>query len=156
VDQEIEAEMIEATVIYEVPTGAWQTVSSDAGLAYLRDDLVPRLYPVRASDDGMFHVKIRPADNAVTIEGQGERLLADTYRSAFEFLAGIEKASRATEELRLPGMPRIPVVVQQREAEGQVRSVKATLEVASESKRVHDLLVWLGLAQTLVAPPEEG
>lgn len=188
VNSEIEAEMIEATVIYEVPIGAWQTISSDAGLAYLRDDLVPRLYPVRASDDGMFHVKIRPADNAeeivtlgryslrpggdlgqvtieeqinrmeyaVTIEGQGKRLMSDTYRSAFEFLSRIEKVSRETEELRLPGAPRIPVVVQQREAEGRVQPVKATLEVADESKRVHDLLVWLGLAQTLVAPPEEG
>jgi CRISPR-associated RAMP protein (TIGR02581 family) len=186
--EEIETEMVEASVIYEVPAGAWSAVSSEAGITYLRDDLVPRLYPVQANEQGMFQVKVCPDDSsteaislgryslrpggdlehvtieeqinrmeyAITIEGQSERLLTGTYHSAFEFLGGIEKASRATEELRLPGAPRLPVVVRQADAEGRAGPVKVMLKVAAESKRVHNLLVWLGLVQMLIAPPEEG
>jgi hypothetical protein len=92
---------------------------------------------------------------AITSERQGEQLLAGAYRSAFEFLGKIEKDSQATRELRLPGVPRLPVVVRQTDAEGRVQPVKAMLTVADESKRTHDLLIWLGLAQTLISPSEE-
>jgi hypothetical protein len=181
---QIDEEMVEAKVIYEVPAEAWDAVSSKAGQAYLRDDLIPRLYPLYYNEDGMFQVEIRPQEGtedgislgrfslraggdlsqlqiqeqingleyAIILEGQSQRLLAGNYRSAFEFLGEITKASLATEELRLPGDPRIPVVTRPASDEKAVHTV---LKIHEDSKRVHDLLVWLGLAQTLIAPPGE-
>ena len=184
---EIEAEMFEAAVMYEVPAEAWAAVSSDAGVAYLRDGLVPRLYPLESSGEGVFEVRICPSDGsaeavlvgcyslrsggdleqvsieeqinqmeyAIRLEGQTEQLLRHSYQSAFEFLGGIEKTSEATREMRLPGKPRLPVVVRHAPGDGRERAVKTTLQVSDGSKRVHDLLMWLGLAQTLIAPVGE-
>jgi CRISPR-associated RAMP protein (TIGR02581 family) len=184
--EEIETEAMEelfgATVVYEVPAGDdWATLSSDEGLAYLRDDLVPRLYPLTPADDGTFRLEIRSRgeeetaasigrydlrlggdlsqveiteqinqmEYAIVQENQADQMLAENYRSAFEFLSGIEKECRASEELRLSGLSHIPTRFQREDGSSIV------LGVSEGTRRAHDLLVWLGWAQMLIAPTEE-
>jgi hypothetical protein len=184
--EEIETEAMEelfgATVVYEVPAGDdWATLSSDEGLAYLRDDLVPRLYPLTPADDGTFRLEIRSRgeeetaasigrydlrlggdlsqveiteqinqmEYAIVQENQADQMLAENYRSAFEFLSGIEKECRASEELRLSGLSHIPTRFQREDGSSIV------LGVSKGTRRAHDLLVWLGWAQMLIAPTEE-
>jgi CRISPR-associated RAMP protein (TIGR02581 family) len=183
IGNETKNDFLEGGVMYETPPEGWQAVSAPEGLAYLRDQFVPRLYPVGASDKGMFSVQIRPADKshppvtvgrymlspggdlskvkieeqinqmeyAITSETTDAKWLAEIYRSAFEFLGGIEKESRASEELRLPGTARLPITFQHTGADGKMLIVKKILQVTPETKRVHDLLIWLGWARTLIA-----
>jgi len=174
-----------APVVYEVPTGEdWTALSSDAGQAYLRDELCPRLYPLCVDENGSFEIRIRPRQQgkemeedgvsighyrlraggdlskvqieeqinqmeyAITQTDQAKGVLSENYRSAFEFLSGIEKDSRASEELRLPGLSHVPTPI--RRADGK----SVVLRVVDDSRRVHDLLVWLRWAQMLIAPIE--
>ncbi len=176
-------ELVEAVVVYEVAAGAeWATLSSDDGLAYLRDDLIPRLYPLTPAENGSFKVRLRPKGDgeagvligsydlrpggdlsqvgieeqinqmeyAINQTHQADQVLAENYSSAFEFLSGIEKESRASQELRLPGLSHIPTPFRRADDEKAV-----VLQVADHTRRAHDLLVWLGWARMLIAPAEE-
>lgn len=196
IGEDITEELV-APVVYEVPAGDdWATLSSSEGLAYLRDDLVPRLYPLTPAERGDFEIRIRPEkqegeaegereeqepketqgvsigrydlrpggdlsqveieeqinqmEYAITQTRQADQVLAENYRSAFEFLSGIEKESRASEELRLPGLSRIPTKFRRTD------ETSIVLKVSDDTRRAHDLLVWLGWAQMLIAPIEGG
>jgi CRISPR-associated RAMP protein (TIGR02581 family) len=173
-------DLVEASIVYEVSGDDWPTLSSDEGLAYLRDDLIPRLYPLTLSEDGNFKIRMRHREEeetvslgrynlrsggdlsqvqieeqinqmeyAITQTHQADQVLTENYRSAFEFLSGIEKECRASEELRLPGLSHIPTRFRRADEKAIV------LKVADTSRRAHDLLVWLGWAQMLIAPTEE-
>jgi len=187
--EEAMEELVMAAVVYEVPAGSdWETLSSDEGLAYLRDGLIPRLYPLTPAENGNFEIRIQPQQEkdeeqeteeneavsigrynlrpggdlsqveikeqinqmeyAITQAHQADRLLAENYRSAFEFLSGIEKECRASEELRLPGLSHIPTRFRRADETAIV------LKVADDTRRAHDLLVWLGWARMLIAPNE--
>jgi len=182
IDETALEELIAATVVYEVPGDDWATLSSDEGLAYLRDDLIPRLYPLTPAGEGLFRFRVQPQGDEgaavlvgrydlrpggdlsqVQIEEQinqmeyaiartqrADQVLEENYRSAFEFLSSIEKTSRASEELRLPGLTCIPTRF--RRAGGTA----IALTVNEATRRAHDLLVWLGWAQMLIAPVEGG
>lgn len=182
-EEEAVEELVAATVVYEVPPGDdWATISSAEGLAYLREDLIPRLYPLTPAEEGIFHFQVQPKGDkgaavlvgrydlrpggdlsqvqieeqinqmeyAITQTRQAARVLEKNYRSAFEFLSTIEKTSRASEELRLPGLGRIPTRF--RRADGTA----IALTVSETTRRAHDLLVWLGWVQMLIAPVEGG
>jgi hypothetical protein len=173
-------DLVEASIVYKVSGDDWPTLSSDEGLAYLRDDLIPRLYPLTLSEDGNFKIRMRHREEeetvslgrynlrsggdlsqvqieeqinqmeyAITQTHQADQVLTENYRSAFEFLSGIEKECRASEELRLPGLSHIPTRFRRADEKAIV------LKVADTSRRAHDLLVWLGWAQMLIAPTEE-
>ncbi|MBC8449624.1 MAG: CRISPR-associated RAMP protein [Chloroflexi bacterium] len=183
IDETAMEELVTATVVYEVPAGEdWATLSSDEGQAYLRGDLIPRLYPLTPAEDGTFHFQVQPQGDedaavligrydlraggdlsqvqieeqinqmeyAITQTQRAGQVLEENYRSAFEFLSSIEKESRASEELRLPGLSHIPTRF--RQADGTA----IVLKVTDASRRAHDLLVWLGWAQMLIAPVEGG
>lgn len=182
ITEEAMNELIEATVVYEVASDDWAILSSNEGLAYLRDDLIPRLYPVVPAEDGNFEIGVRSQNEgeqdqyetipigrynlrpggdlsqveieeqinqmeyAITQTHQADQVLTENYCSAFEFLSGIEKENRASEELRLPGLSHIPTRF--RRPDGTT----IVLAVSEDKRRAHDLLVWLGWAQMLIAP----
>lgn len=183
-DEEAVEELVAATVVYEVPPGDdWDVISSNEGLTYLREDLIQRLYPLTPAANGVFRFQVQPQGDekaavsvgrydlrpggdlsqvqieeqinqmeyAITQTQRAGQVLEENYRSAFEFLSSIEKTSRASEELRLPGLARIPTRF--RRADGMA----IVLTVTEATRRAHDLLVWLGWAQMLIAPsPFEG
>ena len=177
-------EALQAQLIYEVPPEAWDDVIRPEGQKALKE-LATRLYPLEEGK-GNFSLVVRKkgeeesvkiADFAFKLKGDlskasieespngleyiisvdkvGKELFESAYRSAFDFLSQIKLESKNTEEFRLPGKAVIPLafsVVR----EGKSRRARIVLEVAQESKPLHDLLIWLEWAEMLVAPVPRG
>jgi hypothetical protein len=154
-------------VIY-IPRDGWASQDEKVWRARLTQ-LAQRLYPIAGEgniaikvrvqnaepqviDVGSFalsmagdkvEASVKPTMNGLEYEIQasklGKGLLEDVYRSAFDFLSNIEQNKDDQEVFGRPSFP-LP--------DGRGKMV--TFTVAEESRKLHDLLVWLKLAQLLI------